>query len=202
MPEGVYRPHQRLAVGHVQGGGVERGTERGVLARGHHGVDVAHAYVSALAMGHHRIDPPERLVVVGQRKGHADHVHGGRSLDRNGTGLDGTLGAHFSWCGFHGVGKPKQTLVSKPARALAMRLRGAWWLDEGTPSSTNVGDRQRLRCWVASWANRLLFPLNSSLSRTPQRYAVGLDKEIERAREHRPLSRGSRTAPSPTRVVL
>src|SRR5581483_9341360 len=29
-----------------------------------------------------------------------------------------------------------------------------------------------------------------------------LDKDVARTREHRPLSRGSRTAPSPTRVVL
>ena len=28
------------------------------------------------------------------------------------------------------------------------------------------------------------------------------DMEVARAREHRPLSRGPRTAPSPTRVVL
>src|SRR5689334_14705677 len=28
------------------------------------------------------------------------------------------------------------------------------------------------------------------------------DTDVARAREHRPLSRGSRTAPSPTRVVL
>ena len=36
----------------------------------------------------------------------------------------------------------------------------------------------------------------------PDSGMLSSDKEVKRAREHRPLSRGSRTAPSPTRVVL
>src|SRR5205085_11270053 len=36
----------------------------------------------------------------------------------------------------------------------------------------------------------------------PDNDMLFVDTEVKRAREHRPLSRGSRTAPSPTRVVL
>src|SRR5437764_3484928 len=56
-----------------------------------------------------------------------------------------------------------------------------------------------LRIWTDSWTR-----FGTNIFRNggfPRRYSCR-DKDVARAREHRPVSRGSRTAPSPTRVVL
>ncbi len=74
VPERVQRPHQRLTVGDVERGGVQRVSQLAILAGGHHRVHVAHADVAAPALGDHRVDPVERLSIVDQRQRHADDV--------------------------------------------------------------------------------------------------------------------------------
>ena len=82
MTERVERPHERLAVGHVQRGAEQRRPELGVLLRRHHGVDVAYADIAVLARGRHRVDPLERPLVVDQTKRNAQDLVGCGGRDR------------------------------------------------------------------------------------------------------------------------
>ena len=81
VPERAHRPHQGLAVGNVDRGVQQRLAQGGIFLGRHHGMDVADADVAALPLGGRRVDPVQRVLVVGEGERHPEHIDGSRGLD-------------------------------------------------------------------------------------------------------------------------
>ena len=80
MPEQIQGPHQRLTVGDVEGGSLQRVAQLLVLGGRHNGVDVADADVGAVPRRHLGVHPVQGALVVGQPERHAEHVGGVQRL--------------------------------------------------------------------------------------------------------------------------
>jgi hypothetical protein len=60
----IHRPHERLPVGNIDRGAVQRLSQLRILLSGHNRVDIADTHVASLAGERHGIDPLDYFRIV------------------------------------------------------------------------------------------------------------------------------------------